>query len=48
MLPDDVKAFAEPALAHRLILNPDLWSKRIIAADVVNKILRLVPVPKVG
>lgn len=48
VLPDDVKAFAEPALAHRLILNPDLWSKRITAADVVNKILRLVPVPKVG
>ncbi len=48
VLPDDVKAFAEPALAHRLILNPDLWSKRITEADVVNKILRLVPVPKVG
>ena len=48
VLPDDVKAFAEPALAHRLILNPDLWSKRITEADVINKILRLVPVPKVG
>ncbi len=48
VLPDDIKEFAEPALAHRLILNPDLWSKRITASDVVDKILRLVPVPKVG
>jgi len=48
VLPDDVKAFAGPALSHRLILSPDLWSKRITAADVVTKVLRLVPVPKVG
>ncbi len=48
VLPDDVKAFAGPVLSHRLILNPDLWSKRITPADVVTKILRLVPVPKVG
>jgi MoxR-like ATPase len=47
VLPDDVKAYAEPALAHRLILSPDLWSKRISAADVVGGILRRVPVPKV-
>ncbi|HHR85189.1 MAG TPA: MoxR family ATPase [Candidatus Acetothermia bacterium] len=48
VLPDDVKEFAKPALAHRLILNPDLWSKRITASDVVAKILHLVPVPKVS
>jgi len=48
VLPDDIKAFAGPALSHRLILSPDLWSKRITAADVVTKILRLIPVPKVG
>jgi len=47
VLPDDIKAFAGPALSHRLILSPDLWSKRITAADVVAKVLRLVPVPKV-
>lgn len=47
VLPDDVKKFAVPALAHRMILSPELWSKRIAPADVVQKILRLVPVPKV-
>jgi len=47
VLPDDVKEFAGPALAHRLILNPDLWSKRVTAADIIERILRLVPVPKV-
>jgi len=47
VLPDDVKEFAVPALAHRLILSPELWSKRITAIDVVESILRRVPVPKV-
>jgi len=47
VLPDDVKAFAVPALAHRLILSPELWSKRITPIDVVESILRQVPVPKV-
>jgi MoxR-like ATPase len=48
VLPDDVKQFATAALAHRLILSPDLWSKRITAVDIIDRILRLVPVPKVG
>jgi MoxR-like ATPase len=47
VLPDDVKKFAVPALAHRIILSPELWSKRITAIDVVESILRRVPVPKV-
>jgi len=47
VLPDDVKAFAVPALAHRLILSPELWSKRITPVDVVENVLRQVPVPKV-
>ena len=47
VLPDDVKEFAVPALAHRIILSPELWSKRITAIDVVESILRRVPVPKV-
>ena len=25
VVPDDVKALAVPALAHRLVLNPELW-----------------------
>jgi MoxR-like ATPase len=48
VLPDDVKKFAVPALAHRLILSPELWSKRITSVDVVESILRRVAVPKVN
>ncbi len=48
VLPDDVKKYAVPALAHRLILSPELWSKRITSVDVVESILRRVAVPKVN
>ena len=47
VLPDDVKTFAIPALVHRLILSPELWSKRITPTDIVENILRSVSVPKV-
>ena len=35
VVPDDVKAVAVPALAHRLVLRPELWVRRVDAADVV-------------
>jgi MoxR-like ATPase len=47
VLPDDVKRFAQPALGHRLILEPDLWTVRKAVDDVVNDILKSVPVPVV-
>jgi MoxR-like ATPase len=47
VLPDDVKLFARPVLIHRLILEPDLWTQRNAADDVVTDILRSVPVPVV-
>ena len=47
VLPDDVKDLAVPAIAHRLILSPELWAKRITEADVVEGILRQTTVPKV-
>jgi MoxR-like ATPase len=43
--PDDVKAIAGPALAHRLTLRPDLWVQRVDAADVVRDLLNEVPTP---
>jgi MoxR-like ATPase len=46
VLPDDIKRFAIPALAHRLILRPELWSKRISPQDIVARILDQTPVPK--
>src|SRR5499427_6631982 len=44
--PDDVKAMAGPALAHRLILQPELWVTKLSAAQVVDDLLTQVPSPK--
>ena len=43
--PDDVKAIATPALAHRLMLRPELWVQRIKADDIVRQVLETVPTP---
>jgi MoxR-like ATPase len=45
ILPDDVKRFAHAALTHRLILEPDLWTDRRAADDVISELVRSVPVP---
>jgi MoxR-like ATPase len=47
VLPDDIKIFVEPALTHRLILEPDLWTDRTAAGDVLAEILHQIPVPVV-
>jgi MoxR-like ATPase len=46
VLPDDVKAVAAPALAHRIVLRPELWVQRVSAEDVVRDVLASVPTPK--
>ena len=43
--PDDVKAIAVPALAHRLLLKPELWVQRRSGEDVVRETLEAVPTP---
>jgi MoxR-like ATPase len=43
--PDDVKAMAVPALAHRLVLRPELWISRLVPGDIVEEILNRVPTP---
>jgi MoxR-like ATPase len=45
VVPDDVKAVAVPALAHRLVLRPELWVRRVDATDVVRRVLDEVPAP---
>ena len=45
VMPDDVKAVAVPALAHRLILRPELWVQRVRAEQVVEECLDSVPTP---
>jgi MoxR-like ATPase len=44
VVPDDVKAVAVPALAHRLALRPELWVQRIEADQVVEECLAAVPI----
>ena len=43
--PDDVKRIAVPALAHRIMLRPELWIQRVAAEDVVRDCLDGCPVP---
>jgi MoxR-like ATPase len=45
VIPDDVKALAEPTLAHRLILNPSARVRNADARGVIADILRATPVP---
>jgi MoxR-like ATPase len=45
--PDDVKAIAVPALAHRLALKPELWVERLRSDDIVRELLDQVPTPAV-
>ena len=45
VIPDDVKALAEPALAHRLIISPAARMKNVNAEDVIAEILHAIPVP---
>ena len=44
--PEDVKAVAVPALAHRLMVRPELWVQRVRAEDVVTEALETVPTPR--
>ena len=46
VLPDDVKAMASAALAHRLLLKPEFWVRGIQAEDIVHDIVAHTPVPK--
>jgi MoxR-like ATPase len=46
VLPDDVKVMAIPALAHRLLLKPELWMRGMHAEDVVRDLLERTPIPK--
>ena len=45
VIPEDVKAVAVPALAHRLTLRPELWVQRISQDDVARACLDAVPTP---
>jgi MoxR-like ATPase len=46
VIPDDVKAVAVPALAHRITLRPELWVRQVSPDDVVARLLSGVAVPR--
>jgi MoxR-like ATPase len=43
--PEDVKSVGVPALAHRLVLKPELWVQRVSPEAVVAELLDTVPTP---
>jgi len=45
VIPDDVKEFVEPALVHRLVLEPELWMDANATREILRLIQRSVPVP---
>src|SRR6201987_399940 len=46
VIPEDIKALATPAVAHRITLRPEMWVRKIQGADVVQELLRRLPVPR--
>ncbi|MEO6505677.1 MAG: MoxR family ATPase [Terrimesophilobacter sp.] len=45
VIPDDVKALAEPVLAHRLVLDPEAEFDGVTASSVVGQVLIETPPP---
>jgi len=45
VLPDDVQAMVEPVLAHRMITAGETHVARRTSADVLQEIVRRVPIP---
>nr|WP_307856351.1 MoxR family ATPase [Catenulispora pinistramenti] len=46
VIPEDVKAIAVPALAHRITLRPELWVRRVSADEVVASLLTATATPR--
>ncbi len=43
--PDDIRAIALPALAHRVVLTSEAWARRVSSEDVVRRVVDQVPTP---
>ena len=46
VVPDDLKAMAEPVLAHRLLVTPEAQMQGTSAGDALVEVLRSVPIPE--
>jgi MoxR-like ATPase len=45
VIPDDVQAFTQPTLAHRLLLDPNLWGSKKTENAVIEDVVSSLPVP---
>jgi MoxR-like ATPase len=45
--PDDIKRYATPVLAHRIILQPEHWMANSVTDDVIRDAVEKTPVPVV-
>jgi MoxR-like ATPase len=43
--PEDVKAVAQPVLAHRITVKPEMWMSQVSGRTVVESVLASVPAP---
>jgi MoxR-like ATPase len=48
VVPEDVKAVAIPALAHRITLKPEMWLRQAQPSTVVTEVLANTPAPASG
>ncbi len=48
VIPEDVKAFAPAALAHRISLKPEVWLRRVEPAHVVAEVVAATAAPASG
>ncbi|MCR4402759.1 MAG: MoxR family ATPase [Firmicutes bacterium] len=48
VIPEDVKSLAMAALAHRIVIRPELWVERVRGEDIVDDVLDRVPTPGPG
>jgi MoxR-like ATPase len=46
VIPEDIKALAAPAAAHRITLRPEMWVRKIQGSDIIEELLRRLPVPR--
>ena len=46
VVPEDVKALAVSAFGHRITLRPEMWVRSMDGTDIVDQLLKRLPVPR--
>jgi MoxR-like ATPase len=47
VIPDDIKDVAAPALVHRLIMKTESWVKGTSPNQIIEDVLKTIPVPRI-